>query len=50
MIDAKSKSEAKRLIEHGAVDVDGKTVTDIHFKLVTGNITKVGKRRFFVST
>ncbi len=47
---AKSKSEAKRLIEHGAVDVDGKTVTDIHFKLVTGNITKVGKRRFFVST
>ncbi len=47
---AKSRSEARRLIEQGAVDVDGKRVTDTHWKIVKGNIIKVGKRRFIEST
>jgi len=47
---AKSRSEAKRLIEQGAVDVDGKRVTDVHWKIIKGNIIKVGKRRFIEST
>ncbi len=47
---AKSRGEAKRLIEQGAVDVDGKRVTDVHWKIVKGNIIKVGKRHFVEST
>lgn len=45
---AKSKSEAKRLIEQGAVDVDGKTIKDSHFQIkAEGDIViKVGKKMF----
>jgi tyrosyl-tRNA synthetase len=42
----KSRSEARRLITQGAVDVDGKTATDIDFGVHSGAIVKVGKRRF----
>jgi len=47
---AKSHSEARRLIEQGAVDVDGKKVTDVHWKIVKGNIIRVGKRGYIKST
>ncbi len=43
---AKSRGEAKRLIMQSAVDVDGETVTDIEFKVASGALVKVGKRRF----
>lgn len=41
-----SKSQAKRLISQGAVDVDGETVTDMQFKVGGGEKIKIGKRRF----
>ncbi|MFH1798563.1 MAG: tyrosine--tRNA ligase [Candidatus Omnitrophota bacterium] len=46
---AGSKSEARRLIEQGAVFFDGKKIEDINMKLdldKAGKILKVGKRRF----
>ena len=44
----KSKSEARRLIEQGAVDVDGRRIDDPAWALPTGQRlqVKVGKRRF----
>ena len=44
----KSKSEAKRLIKQGGVDVDGKTVTDHQSSILIKNeiIIRVGKKRF----
>jgi len=47
---AKSRSEAKRLIEQGAVDVDGKKVTDAHWTVTKDSIIKVGKRHYIKST
>jgi tyrosyl-tRNA synthetase len=47
---AKSRSEARRLIEQGAVDVDGKKVTDVHWTVIKDSIIKVGKRRYIQST
>jgi tyrosyl-tRNA synthetase len=47
---AKSKSEAKRLIEQGAVDVDGAKVTDVNCTFPKGTIIKVGKRGHIRST
>jgi len=45
----KSKSEARRLIEQGGFDIDGKTEKDPASMvfLKGGEIIKVGKRRFF---
>jgi len=43
---AKSRSEANRLINQGAVKIDGETVTSFRAKVQSGNIIKVGKRRF----
>ena len=45
---AKSNSEAKRLIEHGAVDVDGQTITDPQALITfnTGTTIKIGKTKF----
>jgi tyrosyl-tRNA synthetase len=51
---AKSRSEAKRLLEEGAIDVDGKELSSTHvalkdgsiITLKDGSIIKVGKRRF----
>ena len=47
---AKSRSEARRLIEQGAVDVDGKQVKDVNWIVTKDSIIKVGKRRYITST
>ena len=41
-----SKSQAKRLLDQNAVEVDGKVVTDGKIKLKTGQVLKVGKKTF----
>ena len=45
---APSASEARRLIQQGAVTVDRKRVTDLNFTLAPGRgyLVQVGKRRF----
>jgi len=43
---AKSRSEANRLIEQGAVSIDGEKVTNYITLVKSGSIIKVGKRRF----
>jgi tyrosyl-tRNA synthetase len=43
---AKSRSEASRLINQGAVSIDGEKVTDINQTVNKGKIIKVGKRRY----
>jgi tyrosyl-tRNA synthetase len=42
-----STSEARRLVSHGAVRVDGRTITDVNFRFVPGEhkVLEVGKRR-----
>jgi tyrosyl-tRNA synthetase len=44
----KSRSEARRLLAQGAIEIDGKTITeDLEItKIKGGSIIKVGKRRF----
>jgi tyrosyl-tRNA synthetase len=44
----KSKSEARRLIQQGAVDIDGQQITDLNHTLAPGHTyqIKVGKKRF----
>jgi len=44
----KSKSEAKRLIREGAVDIDGVTVMDENSRISikTGQTVRVGKHKF----
>jgi tyrosyl-tRNA synthetase len=46
---AKSKSEARRLIEQGGFDIDGKTEKDPTKEIILkgGEILKLGKHRFF---
>jgi len=41
-----SLSQAKRLIKQGAVDIDGKTVKDINYKIKGNEKIKVGKKVF----
>jgi len=43
---AKSRSEASRLIEQGAVEIDGEKVTSYTAPVKSGSIIKVGKRHF----
>ncbi|MFH1638730.1 MAG: tyrosine--tRNA ligase [Chloroflexota bacterium] len=43
---ARSRSEAVRLIEQGAVEIDGKKVTSFTTAMKDGSIIKVGKHRF----
>lgn len=45
---ASSKSEAKRLLEQGAIEINGKAVNhqSLTVKLNNGDIIKVGKKRF----
>jgi len=43
---ASSRSEAKRLVSQGAVEVDGEKVTSNTVALKDGSVIKVGKRRF----
>ncbi len=47
---AKSRSEARRLIAQGAVDVDGKKATDARMPVPRDSIIKVGKRGYIKST
>jgi tyrosyl-tRNA synthetase len=42
----KSRSDARRLIRQGAVDIDDNTITDDYDEVKLGSIIKVGKRRF----
>jgi len=46
----KSKGEGRRLIEQGAVDIDGKTVKDTNSIVPTSATVKVGKTRYIQST
>ena len=46
----KSRSEAGRLINQGAVSVDGQKVTDINQQVKKDQIIKVGKRRYLKTT
>ena len=46
----KSRSEASRLINQGAVTIDGEKVTDINLPVDAGKIIKVGKRRYLKTT
>ncbi len=41
-----SKSEVKRLIKQGGIDVNGEKITDTNFKLKSGDKINLGKRRF----
>jgi len=45
---AASNSEARRLIQQAAVSLDGEKITDVdaHVRVATGQILRVGKRRF----
>ncbi len=43
---AGSASEARRLIEQGAVELDSQRVSDVNYKVKEAKILKVGKRRF----
>ncbi|MFC1938559.1 tyrosine--tRNA ligase [Chloroflexota bacterium] len=47
---AKSRAEAKRLIEQGAVEIDGKKITDVNLTVSEGIIIKVGRRSYIKST
>jgi len=41
-----SKSEVRRLVKQGAVSIDGKKIDDAGFSLHSGQVIKIGKRRF----
>ena len=41
-----SKSEVRRLVKQGAVSVDGKKIDDASFSFRSGQVIKIGKRRF----
>jgi tyrosyl-tRNA synthetase len=43
---AKSRSEANRLISQGAVSVDGEKVLDAKYSLKSGSVIRLGKHRF----
>ncbi len=47
---AKSRGEARRLIEQGAVYINGKRVTDVNYTFSKDTIIRVGKRRYIKST
>jgi tyrosyl-tRNA synthetase len=47
---AKSKGEAKRLIEQGAVYVNGERVKDINWQVTKDVVIRVGSRRYIKST
>lgn len=47
---AKSRSEARRLIEQGAVYVNGERATDVNKTFPEGTIIRAGRRRFLKST
>jgi len=46
----KSKSEARRLIEQGAVYINGARINDVNYTFTKDTIIRVGKRRYIKST
>lgn len=42
----KSKSDFRRLVDEGAVALDGEKITDPNFIVTAGGVLKVGKKRF----
>ena len=44
-----SRSEARRLVAQGAVDIDGRKITDVNEVVPEGSIIRVGKRRYLKS-
>ena len=46
----KSRSEANRLLNQGAVSIDGEKVVDVNTEVEKNRIIKVGKRRYVKST
>jgi len=47
---AKSRGEAKRLIEQGGVYINGERINDMNWEVKKDSIIKVGKRRYIKST
>ena len=47
---AKSRSGARRLIEQGAVYVNGKKVTDVNFTFPKDTIIRVGKKKHYIKS
>jgi tyrosyl-tRNA synthetase len=47
---AKSRSDAKRLIEQGAVHIDGERITDVNWKVTPDRSIRVGSRHYIKST
>lgn len=43
---APSKSEAKRLIKEGAIEVDGQTISESEIELENNQVMRVGKKQF----
>ena len=43
---ASSKSEAKRLIKEGAVEIDGQTIAESEIELENNQVIRVGKKKF----
>jgi tyrosyl-tRNA synthetase len=43
---ATSRSEARRLLTHGAIEVDGVRATDLHWPVRPGSVVRAGKHRF----
>jgi tyrosyl-tRNA synthetase len=43
---AKSKSEARRLLEQGAVEINSEKISDQNTPVKCGDIIKAGKRRY----
>ena len=43
---AKSRSDAKRLIDQGAIEIDGQTVKDETIEFQNGQVVKIGKKKF----
>jgi tyrosyl-tRNA synthetase len=44
-----SRSEARRLVAQGAVDIDGRKITDVNEVVPEGSIIRIGKRRYLKS-
>jgi tyrosyl-tRNA synthetase len=43
---APSKSQARRLVQQGAVKLDGERITNIEIDIESTGVLQVGKRRF----
>lgn len=41
-----SKSEFRRLIKEGAIDIGGETISDTHYKIEKSSTIKIGKKKF----